>query len=183
MSKYSASHANSVNPQLRVCFCKRCNTNWDYIAILIQLFPCAENPAQQRCSHQGRSFFRFFFWLLVLFLFFGGSFFNTSWRQRSYDFADSVADSSLYCHHSEEDRASSQYRNCYSRYGDFHYKNTTVMIPYFLCNGTSYTGNISLNWDGPLNLGELISNIYPTIIMHAVHPYLKWNKRSTEYTF
>ena len=42
----------------------------------------------------------------------------------------------------------SQYKDCLSRYGDFHYKDKTVVRPSYFYNGNSYTGKkISLYWD------------------------------------
>ena len=37
------------------------------------------------------------------------------------------------------------------RYGDFHYKNKTILKPSYIYNGNSFTGKTTfLYWDGPL---------------------------------
>ena len=39
------------------------------------------------------------------------------------------------------------------RYGDYHYKDKSVLRPSYLCNGNSYTGKMASSyWDGPQNL-------------------------------
>ena len=44
----------------------------------------------------------------------------------------------------------SQYKDHLSRYIYFHYKDKTVVRPFYLYNGNSYTGkSASLYWDGP----------------------------------
>ena len=45
----------------------------------------------------------------------------------------------------------SQYKDGLSRYGDFHYKDKTVLRPSYLYDGNPYTGKtIYLYWDSPL---------------------------------
>ena len=50
-------------------------------------------------------------------------------------------------------RALSEYKDGLSEYGDFHYKDETVVRLSYLYNGNSYTGKAEiLYWDGPLNV-------------------------------
>ena len=56
-------------------------------------------------------------------------------------------------------RALFQYKDGLSRYGDFHYKDKTVMRPYYLYNGNTYIGKmVSLYWDS-LQKATLVTSI------------------------
>ena len=47
-------------------------------------------------------------------------------------------------------RAPSQYKEGFSRYGDSHYEDKTVVKLFYLYNGNSYTSKtVFLYWDGP----------------------------------
>ena len=47
----------------------------------------------------------------------------------------------------QKPRAPSKYKDCLSRYVDFHYSDKTVARPSYLYDGRSYTDNTSLFWN------------------------------------
>ena len=86
----------------------------------------------------------------------------------------------------EENSDSSQYKDHLSRYGDFHYKDETVVRPSDLYNGNSYTVKTALlYWDSPPGLGckfhrTIWNKVFGYIIEIYSKPITTWICTSNE---
>ena len=69
----------------------------------------------------------------------------------------------------------SQYKNYIFRYKDFHYKEKTVVRPYFLYKGNPHTDKTSLYWDSPLVAIGGMETLYHDMSWQIVCNRYQWN--------